>query len=205
MLYLLHMHWLLFFGGLGLGIVVGWLTYLRAATRWTDRTVRIAIGAVAIGALVAIAKVVPGRYGFWLELGVVLAGFYIVGCFIGWALRDLAESTPATAKSSAAASAAMTGSYLFRNAFSGTGASTAYMRSPAAEGRIARERLAMVIKSPAPAPGGYTFPKVLPFADVPTSWRAEPTTGLRRHWSWPRPSGAANGDSATSRISSEAD
>ena len=195
MLYLLHTHWLWVFGALALGIVIGWITYLRAAPRWTDRPVHIAIAVVALGAIVAIAKVVPGRYGYWLELGVVFAAVYAIGCFIGWALRDLAEFTPAeatsgTAKAGASAMTATAGSYLFRDALAGIATGAPYMRA-ASDGVPVRQPMVLddAAAARAPAPGGYTFPTTLPFADATTRQAAASAPGVRRHWSWPRPAG----------------
>ena len=195
MLYHLHMHWLWFFGALSLGIVVGWLIYQRAAIRSTLCPVLITSGAVAIGAIMAISQVVPGRYGYPLEFGVILTIMSAVGCFVGWALRDLAEFVPA-AHPNATALPATNGSYLFRDAFAGMGAGTPYMRAPTAAGGVSRERLPLATGSvtQAPALGGYTFPRTLPFADATTSRRAEPVEGLRRHWSWPRPASSRSAD-----------
>lgn len=186
MLYLVHTHWLLFFGALVLGIGVGWLTYLPTATRWTDRPVHIAIGVVAVGAVVAITEVVPGRAGYWLELGVNLVLVYAVGCFIGWALREFADYVPAAMPGSAA-SAAATGSYFFRDAHAGRGSVIAFMRRPG-DGGPARERLPLSTFSlaQAPEPGGYTFPRTLPVAGA---LAGAPRTGLTRagyyrHWAW---------------------
>jgi hypothetical protein len=38
---------------------------------------------------IAVAKLVPGRFGYWLDLGLVLFGLYLVGCAIGSWLRDI--------------------------------------------------------------------------------------------------------------------
>ena len=181
------MHWLWFFGALALGVVVGWLIYHRAAIRST-RPVLITSGAAAIGAIVAISQVGPGRYGYPLEFGVILTIISAAGCFVGLALRDLAEFVPAPQPNTAEMTAT-NGSYLFRDAFAGMGAGAPYMRTPTANGGVVRERLPLAIArvTQVPALGGYTFPKTLPFADATTSRRAEPVAGPRRHWSWPRP------------------
>ena len=44
----------------------------------------------------AIGRIVPGRFGYWLDLGLVMFGLYLVGCTIGAWLRArvLARSTP---------------------------------------------------------------------------------------------------------------
>ena len=193
MLYLLHTHWLIFFGALVSGLLVGWLTYLRPATRWNDRPIHVVVGTVAIGVVMAIATARLVRHGFILSLGLGGADalFYAGGCFIGWALRDLTEFMPAAAHPVTTASVAMNGSYIFRDAFAGMGARSAYLRTPPTGGGVARERAVIGTRahSQAPAPGGYTFPQTLPFANATTSRRAEPATGLRPHWSWPREAG----------------
>jgi hypothetical protein len=42
---------------------------------------------------------VPGRFGYWLELGLVLFACYLVGCAIGSWLRDWVISRPRPAPS----------------------------------------------------------------------------------------------------------
>ena len=45
----------------------------------------------------ALARVVPGRPGYWLDLGLIMFALYLVGCAIGSWLRDwvLSRSAPA--------------------------------------------------------------------------------------------------------------
>jgi hypothetical protein len=54
---------------------------------------------VLAAALVAasFAHVVPGRFGYWLDLGLVMFACYLVGCTIGAWLRDrvVSRSQPA--------------------------------------------------------------------------------------------------------------
>ena len=130
---LLHMHWLWIFGALWFGIALGWATYRLAAARWSVRPVHVAIGAAVALALLVIAHLVPVRYGYRLEVGVDLAIVGAIGCFVGWALRDIAEFTPAATRPAAPApgnsSEAVPGSYLFRDALTGMGAGSAYMRA----------------------------------------------------------------------------
>ena len=181
---LIHAHWLLVFGAPALGLVVGWATYFRPAIRRSDRLIPIAIGAVVVIASVASAAAGPAGYVGLLPLVALLAIVYAGGCFVGRALRNLADFVPAMPAMTA--SGASTGSYLFRDAFAGTGGGTAYLRRPPAGGGVARERLTFDTGARAPAPGGYTFPKTLPFTDATVGQRTEPLTGPRPHWSWPR-------------------
>ena len=36
----------------------------------------------------ALARVIPGRPGYWLELGLIMFATYMVGCAVGSWLRD---------------------------------------------------------------------------------------------------------------------
>lgn len=187
--HLLDMHWLWLYGALSLGIVAGWLAYaLLAAARSIARPTHLAIGAVAVGLLLIVARVVPARYGAPLEIGVILALAFAIGACVGAGLRDIAEFAPAATRPDTSASAAASGSYLFRDAFAGMGAETAYMRATTGRGSPAPARSRPVPSNAslarAPAPGGYTFPATLPFADA-TRRRDAAQPGPRRHWSWP--------------------
>jgi hypothetical protein len=44
--------------------------------------------AFVIGVIVAALKLVPGRYGLWLEIALLMSVFYIVGCFVGGWLKN---------------------------------------------------------------------------------------------------------------------
>ncbi len=37
---------------------------------------------------VALARVVPGRFGYWLDLFLIMFALYVVGCAVGSWLRD---------------------------------------------------------------------------------------------------------------------
>ena len=54
---------------------------------------------VLVGVLLAlsIGRIVPGRFGYWLDLGLIMFACYLVGCTIGAWLRDrvVSRSQPA--------------------------------------------------------------------------------------------------------------
>ena len=80
--------WLLV--ALAIGGVVGWRSWSNAPRRgWLSGWILPAVLAFAIGLLLAILKVLPGRAGLWLEIALLMASAYIFGCFIGGMLRDL--------------------------------------------------------------------------------------------------------------------
>jgi uncharacterized membrane protein AbrB (regulator of aidB expression) len=54
---------------------------------------------VLVAALIvaALTHIVPGRIGYWLDLGLVMFAIYLIGCAIGSWLRDLLVSRQAAA------------------------------------------------------------------------------------------------------------
>ena len=68
---------------------MGWIAVVQRA-RGVSKTVGRAGSAVLAAALVAVAlaRVVPGRSGYWLDLGLIMFALYLVGCAIGSWLRD---------------------------------------------------------------------------------------------------------------------
>jgi hypothetical protein len=75
---------------LAIGALVGWRTYSNEPRRfgfggW------IIWGALifVVGVIVAVLKLIPGRYGLWLEIALLMTAAYIIGCFLGGALKAL--------------------------------------------------------------------------------------------------------------------
>jgi hypothetical protein len=96
MAYLVSFHWGWLLASFLLGLAMGWIAVVqrgegvsRATARWLA-----ALAAVLVG--LAGARVVPGRFGYWLDLGLILFACYLVGCAIGSWLRDRVVSRPAT-------------------------------------------------------------------------------------------------------------
>jgi hypothetical protein len=84
---LFHWGWLL--GAFLIGFGMGWIAVVyrgpSVSRVWIQRLSVLAVVIVGI----AVAKVLPGRFGYWLDLGLALLGFYLVGCAIGSWLRDI--------------------------------------------------------------------------------------------------------------------
>lgn len=89
MMFLMEYHWGWLAGAGVLGLVMGWIGGVHRGRGLSKRGLQIAalILVVAIGC--AIARIVPGRAGYWLDLGLALFAVYILGCTIGAWLRDL--------------------------------------------------------------------------------------------------------------------
>lgn len=91
MLYVLQTFWLWFVLALIIGMIVGWLTWSNTPREsWFAGWVIWGVLALAIGLVLAVTTVVPGRAGLWLETGLISVAFYIVGCLVGgWFRRSV--------------------------------------------------------------------------------------------------------------------
>jgi fructose-specific phosphotransferase system IIC component len=92
MSYLAMFHWGWLLGALLLGFVAGWIAVVqrsRGVSKVTARWLAVLVAALVVAAL---TRIVPGRPGYWLDLGLVMFALYLVGCTIGSGLRDWAVS-----------------------------------------------------------------------------------------------------------------
>jgi hypothetical protein len=87
MVYLATFHWGWLLASLLLGFAMGWIAVVhrgqgvsKVMSRWL---------AVLVAALIAaaLARVIPGRAGYWLDLGLVMFALYLAGCTVGSWLR----------------------------------------------------------------------------------------------------------------------
>ena len=71
-----------------LGFAMGWIAVVHRGQGVSKRTARVL--AVLVAALVgaALARFIPGRPGYWLDLGLMMFGLYLAGCAIGSWLRN---------------------------------------------------------------------------------------------------------------------
>ena len=82
MAYLVTFHWGWLLASLLMGLAMGWIAVVHRGQ----------------GVSMALARVIPGRPGYWLDLGLVMLTCYLLGCAAGSWLRDrmLARNTRAT-------------------------------------------------------------------------------------------------------------
>src|SRR5262245_55663625 len=119
---------------LAMGLLVGWRTYSDAPRRgllagWIKWGVLVFV----IGIIVAVLKLVPGRYGLWLEVALLMTAAYIVGCFLGGWLKNLLGAHEANGAARAAAG---------RLAAEAAAAKAEAARKPAAAAKAEAGRLA---------------------------------------------------------------
>ena len=98
MAYLVEFHWGWLLASLLLGLAMGWIAVVQrgagrveadgaaGSRRWRRRWSR-----------PRSARVIPGRPGYWLDLGLVMFAAYLSGCAVGSWLRDwvLSRNAPA--------------------------------------------------------------------------------------------------------------
>jgi hypothetical protein len=89
MMYLASFHWGFLLGAALIGLLWGWIAVVHRGAALSNRVLLLI--AVVVLALVAVSlsRVVPGRYGYWLDLGLALLVVYLAGCVIGSWLRGL--------------------------------------------------------------------------------------------------------------------
>jgi hypothetical protein len=97
MAYLVTFHWGWLLAALLLGLAMGWIAVVHRGQGVSKRTTRrLAVLAAALVAA-ALARVIPGRPGYWLDLGLIMFAMYLAGCAVGSWLRDWALSRHAPA------------------------------------------------------------------------------------------------------------
>ncbi len=88
MIFLATFHWGWLLATLLLGFAIGWIAVVHRGHGVSKVIARWLAALVAALLAAALARVVPGRPGYWLDLGLLMFALYLVGCLIGSLLRD---------------------------------------------------------------------------------------------------------------------
>lgn len=96
-IFLATFHWGWLLAALLLGFAIGWIAVVHRGHGVSKALARWLAALVAALLAAALARVVPGRFGYWLELGLMLLAIYLIGCAIGSWLRDRVLPGPANA------------------------------------------------------------------------------------------------------------
>ena len=87
MAYLVMFHWGWLLGALLLGLAMGWIAVVHRGPG-VSKTQACWFGVLAAALVTAaLTHIVPGRPGYWLELGLMMLGLYVAGCAVGSVLR----------------------------------------------------------------------------------------------------------------------
>jgi len=86
--------WLL--ASLLLGLAMGWISVVHRGQGVSKTVARWLAALAAAFVAAALARAVPGRFGYWLDLGLIMFALYLCGCAVGSWLRDwvVSRSTP---------------------------------------------------------------------------------------------------------------
>ena len=95
MTYLATFHWGWLLASLLLGFAMGWIAVVHRGPGVPRKTSLWLAALAAALVAAALARLVPGRPGYWLDLGLIMFAVYLAGCAVGSWLRDWAVSRSA--------------------------------------------------------------------------------------------------------------
>ena len=97
MVYLTTFYWGWLLTSALLGLSMGWISVVQhgegVSKNWKRGLAALAVVLVAA----SLSRLVPGRFGYWLDLGLTMFALYLLGCAIGSWLRDWVVSRSAQA------------------------------------------------------------------------------------------------------------
>jgi hypothetical protein len=88
MSYFVTYHWMWLAGAAVIGLGMGWIAIVQRGTGLSMRAMQIAAAILVLAIALSAARVLPGRFGYWLDLGLAMLAAYFVGCAIGSWLRE---------------------------------------------------------------------------------------------------------------------
>lgn len=88
MSYFVTFHWGFLLTAWLFGLAMGWIAVVHRGPSVSLPLARWLSLLVATLLAVSLARLVPGRFGYWLDLGLVMFAVYLLGCAIGSWLRD---------------------------------------------------------------------------------------------------------------------
>ena len=95
MAYLTTFYWGWLLGSVLLGFGMGWISVVQHG-EGVSRKLRWVLSALIAGLIAAaLTRVVPGRFGYWLDLGLIMFALYLGGCAVGSLLRGWVVSRTA--------------------------------------------------------------------------------------------------------------
>ena len=87
MAYVAQFFWGWLVASLLLGFAIGWISVVQRGEGVTGAWGRALWALVGILVALSVWDVIPGRFGYWLDLGLIMFALYFAGCVIGAWLR----------------------------------------------------------------------------------------------------------------------
>jgi hypothetical protein len=88
MVYLAIFHWGYLVGAALIGLLAGWIAVVYRGAQLSRGGLALIAAIVVVLVGVSLSRIVPGRPGYWLDLGLVMFVLYLIGCAVGSALRN---------------------------------------------------------------------------------------------------------------------
>ncbi len=88
MSYFVTFHWIWLAGAAVIGLGMGWIAIVQRGTGLSKRAMQIAAAVLVAAIVLSATHLLPGRFGYWLDLGLAMLAVYFVGCAIGSWLRE---------------------------------------------------------------------------------------------------------------------
>jgi hypothetical protein len=95
MAYLTAFYWGWLVASVLLGFAMGWISVVQHGDGVPPKLRWVLSALVAVLIAAALARVVPGRFGYWLDLGLIMFALYLCGCAVGSWLRGWVVSRSA--------------------------------------------------------------------------------------------------------------
>lgn len=86
--YLVAFHWAWLAPAAVIGLAMGWIAVVQRATGLTKRAMQVMMAILVVAIAAAVSRKVPGRFGYWLDLGLAMLAVYLAGCAVGSWLRE---------------------------------------------------------------------------------------------------------------------
>ena len=88
MSYFIIFHWTWLAAATVIGLAMGWIAIVQRGTGLSKRALQLAAAILVLAIVLSAAHVLPGRFGYWLDLGLTMLSVYFVGCAIGSWVRE---------------------------------------------------------------------------------------------------------------------
>ena len=88
MSYFVTYHWMWLAGAAVIGLGMGWIAMVQRGTGLSMLKMQIAAAILALALALSASRALPGRFGYWLDLGLAMLAVYFVGCALGSWLRE---------------------------------------------------------------------------------------------------------------------
>jgi hypothetical protein len=87
LIFFLGFHWPWFIAAMLVGLAMGWIAVVYRGNGGSWTFVKWTAAVIAVLVALSLSRLVPGRPGYWLDLGLLMLAVYVAGCIAGSLLR----------------------------------------------------------------------------------------------------------------------